>query len=73
MPTPAQKLASQLGDVWVVQAYPLVSGSFEIGEKAHAQGLYSGLGYFASGAVAVSPLPLFDRYYRNQRVLAGAG
>lgn len=68
MPSAAQKLASQLGDVWVVQAYPVVATGFEVSEMAHAQGLYSGITY-ASGAPAVGgPLALFHRYYRNRRV-----
>ena len=69
MPDAAQKLASQLGDVWLVQAYPITATGFEVSEMAHAQGLYSGITY-ATGAppAAGAPLALFHRYYRNRRV-----
>jgi len=69
MPDAAQKLSSQLGDVWVVQAYPVTATGFEVSEMAHAQGLYSGITY-ATGAppAAAAPLAVFHRHYRARRI-----
>lgn len=67
MPDAAQKLASQLGDVWMVQAYPITATGFEPSELAHAQGLYSGITYATGGAPAAAPpLLLFQHYYRRR-------
>lgn len=72
MPSAAQKLASQLGDIWLVQTYPITATGFEVSEMAHAQGLYSGLTYGGAAPAAVNRLPAYMRHYRNLRVNAGA-
>lgn len=51
MPTVQQRLKSQLGNTHMVQAFPLVTGTFERGHMAHVQGLYSGL-TFSTGVPA---------------------
>lgn len=48
----AEKLASQMGWIYVTAVLPLVSGGgFEASEMAHVQGYYSGITY-GTGAPA---------------------
>ena len=54
-PSAQEKLASQLGRLYVATVMPLMSGGpVAIGQLAHVQGLYAGLTYSSATVVTVA-------------------